>query len=166
MHHGLLALAFQALFALGYALAGADAPWRAAADWWLGSFALGECINLALLGRLMRREGLRYRDLLGVEKAEWKRDALWVALALLVSGPIGFLPNWLLGEALWGSAQVGADLAFRALPIAGAWAIVLVFPLVHALTELPTYFGYVMPRLQALRRRRVGPALACAQAGC
>jgi hypothetical protein len=33
----------------------------------------------------------------------------------------------------------------------------LVFPVIHAATELPTYFGYVMPRLQALTgSRRTG----------
>ncbi len=157
-----LALGFQCLFARGYMLGGSVEPWRAAADWWLGSFALGEFINLWLLLRLAKREGLRYRDLLGVRKGEGKRDALWVVVALLVSGPLGFLPNVLLGGALWGNAQVGADLMFRPLPVVGAWAILVVFPVVHALTELPTYYGYVMPRLQAMTGRTVWPALLCA----
>lgn len=157
-----LALTFQLLFTAGYVAAGAPDPWRAAADWWLGSFALGEVINLWLLVRLTRREGLRYRDLLGARPGEWKRDLLWVLMAFGVSGPLGFLPNIGLGAALWGDAQVGADLMFRALPVAGAWAIVIGFPIVHALTELPTYFGYVMPRLQALTGRRAWPALLCA----
>ncbi|PKQ19753.1 MAG: hypothetical protein CVT66_08585 [Actinobacteria bacterium HGW-Actinobacteria-6] len=157
-----LALGFQCLFALAYVLLGAGDPWRSAADWWLGSFALGEFINMWLLLRLSKREGLRYRDLLGVRRGEGKRDALWMVLALAVSGPLGFLPNLLLGNGLWGSAQVGADLMFRPLPVAGAWAIVLVFPVIHALTELPTYYGYVMPRLQAFSGRRVWPALVCA----
>jgi hypothetical protein len=147
-----LALTFQLLFTAGYAISGASDPRRAAADWWLGSFALGEVINLWLLVRLAHREGLRYRDLLGVRKGEGKRDALWVAIALVVSGPLGFLPNIGLGIALWGDAQVGADLMFRALPVAGAWAILIVFPLVHALTELPTYFGYVMPATAGAHR--------------
>lgn len=157
-----LALSFQLLFTAAYAASGAADPWRAAADWWLGSFALGELINFWLLVRLAHREGLRYRDLLGIKRGEGKRDALWVVVALVVSGPLGFLPNILLGGALWGSAQAGADLMFRALPVAGAWAILIGFPLVHALTELPTYFGYVMPRLQALTGRRLRPALVCA----
>lgn len=157
-----LALGFQGLFALGYALAGAVDPWRSAADWWLGSFALGEVLNLWLLVSLSHREGIRYWDLFGARKGEWKRDVLWVVLALAVSGPIGFLPNVLLGGLLWGDAQQGADLAFRALPVAGAWAILIVFPAVHALTELPTYYGYVMPRLQATSGRRGRPAVLCA----
>jgi hypothetical protein len=157
-----VALGFQCLFAVGYAIGGSAEPWRAAADWWLGSFALGEVVNLGLLVALTHREGIRYRDLFGVRRAQWKRDVLWVVLALLISGPIGFLPNILLGQLLWGDAQVGADMAFRALPVAGAWAILIGFPVVHALTELPTYLGYVMPRLQVLSGRRAWPAVLCA----
>lgn len=157
-----LALGFQCAFAVYFALSGSVEPWRDAADWWLGSFALGELINLWLLIRLSGREGLKYRDLLGVRKGEGRTDALWVVGALAVSGVAGFLPNVLLGRALWGDAQVGADLMFRSLPVAGAWAILVVFPAIHALTELPTYFGYVMPRLQALTGRPTSAAVVCA----
>jgi hypothetical protein len=37
-----------------------------------------------------------------------------------------------------------------------------VFPVIHGLTELPTYFGYVMPRLQTLTGRSLGPLMATA----
>lgn len=159
----LLALVTQCCFALAYVFLEHPTPWRAAADWWLGSFALGELLNLAILVRVLRREGLRYRDLLAVVPGEGKRDAKWFVLGMLVSGVVGFAPNLLLGQALWGDAQVGADLAFRPLPnIAAAWAIVVVFPVIHTLTELPTYFGYVMPRLQVLHGRRAWPAVVCA----
>lgn len=75
---------------------------------------------------------------------------------------MGYLLNVLLGGLLWGDPQIGAELSFRALPLVAAWAILLVFPIVHALTELPTYFGYVMPRLQAMTGRRTLPLLLCA----
>jgi len=158
------ALAAQSLLAVAFAAAGAATPWRAAADWWLASFAVAEVANIAVLAWLLRREGLRYRDMLNVSRRDVKGDLKWLAIAFLVSGPVAFLPNVLLGSALWGNAQVGADLIFRPLPVAGAWAVVIVFPVVHALTELPTYFGYVMPRLQALTSRRWAPMLACAGA--
>jgi hypothetical protein len=75
---------------------------------------------------------------------------------------VGYLLNVLLGGLLWGDPKIGAELSFRALPLVAAWAILLVFPIVHALTELPTYFGYVMPRLQAMTGRRTLPLLLCA----
>jgi len=70
-----------------------------------------------------------------------------VAVAMLVSGPIAMLPNLLIGQALWGSSEPGGDLSFRALPVVAAAILVVTFPIVHAMAELPTYFGYVMPRL-------------------
>ena len=157
-----LALALQCLFAAGFALGGQADPWRQAADWWLGWLALGEFANLWLLARLARREGLGWRDLYNRAPGGGRRDIRWLLLALVVAGPVGYLPNILLGSLLWGDAQVGADLSFRALPLVAAWAILFLFPIVHALTELPTYFGYVMPRLQALTGRRTLPLLVCA----
>jgi len=41
---------------------------------------------------------------------------------------------------------------FPALPLWMVWAALALFPLTIALTELPTYYGYAMPRI----RERVG----------
>jgi hypothetical protein len=158
-----MALVLQATFALGFATSGSDNPWRQAADWWLVSLALGEFLNLGLLGWRVRREGLRLRDLFNPGGRRTLRgDLRWLLLALIVAGPVGFLPNLLIGGWLWGDAQVGSDLSFRAIPIEAAWATLMVFPIIHALTELPTYFGYVMPRLQVLRGSRWAGLAVCA----
>jgi hypothetical protein len=146
-----LALAIQGLFALGFLIGGVPNAWRDAADLWLFSFALAEFVNLWLLGRSTRAEGLRLRDIYNLGGRDTRRgDLKWLLIALLVVGPIAFLPNLLIGGLLWGNVQAGSDLIFRAVPPAIAWITVFVFPLVHAATELPTYFGYVMPRLQAI----------------
>ncbi len=144
-----LAIGFQILVAVVAWLAGSGDPWRASADWWLGWFALANVVNLGLLRWLLHREGRRLRDLYRIRRPDLRADLRWVALALVVAAPIGFLPNLLLGQALWGSAQVGQDLSFRTLPLAAAVSILLMFPIVQAAAELPTYFGYVMPRLRA-----------------
>jgi hypothetical protein len=159
-----LAVSLQCAVAIGFAIGGADDPWRSAADWWLAWFALASVLNLTLLQRLLAREGLRLRDLYRLrvrDRDALKHDLAWVAVALVVAGPLGFLPNLLIGGALWGSDPVGAELSFRPLPLAGAWAILLVFPVVHALAELPTYFGYVMPRLQALSGWKTRAVIVC-----
>jgi len=157
-----LAIAFQAVATLVALALGSADPLRAAADWWLGWFALANVATLALLRLSLHREGARLRDLYRTSLGEVKRDAGWLVAALLVSGPLGYLPNVLLGQALWGSAQVGADLSFRPLPLAGAVAILAVFPLVQGAAELPTYFGYVMPRLERLYGWRLRALLVAA----
>jgi hypothetical protein len=157
-----LALLFQSLFALGFLIAGDETPWRAAADWWLGSFALAELVNLWLLARLARDEGLRLRDLYSFSRDTRAGDFKWLALALVGAAPLGFLPNVLLTQALWGDPELPAALTFRPLPIAAAWVLLGVFPIIHALTELPTYFGYVLPRLSAMTRPRMALVLTAA----
>jgi hypothetical protein len=155
----LLALGFQAFFAVAFSISGDSSPWRSAADWWLGSFALAEVVNLWTLNRLARAEGITLRDLYNFNRRDWAGDLKWLFLALLVAAPLGYLPNILLAQALWGDPVVAADLTFRAVPVLAAWSMVVVFPIIHALTELPTYFGYVMPRLQALTGRAWMPLL-------
>lgn len=83
-----------------------------------------------------------------------KGDLKWLLAAFLVAGPVAYLPNILLGTALWGDPSVGADLSFTALPLPAVWFLIAVFPVTQGLAELPTYFGYVMPRLAIYTRRR------------
>jgi hypothetical protein len=45
--------------------------------------------------------------------------------------------------------------------VVGALAILIVFPVVHALGKLPTYFGYVMPRIQASTGWRSRAVVIC-----
>jgi hypothetical protein len=157
-----LAIGLQILVAGVAWLVGSADPWRASADWWLGWFAIASVANLGLLRWLLHREGRRLRDLYRIRRHDLRADLRWVALALVVAAPIGFLPNLLLGQALWGSAQVGQDLSFRALPLAAAVALLLLFPIVQAASELPTYFGYVMPRLGARYGWRTGALIVAA----
>lgn len=53
-----------------------------------------------------------------------------------------------LAAAIFGDAMAPINMMFLPLP---AWALFLglLFPLTIAFAELPTYFGYVMPRLAA-----------------
>jgi hypothetical protein len=157
-----LAVALQAALAAAFLIGGAADPWRAAADWWLGSFTIVNVILLVLLRALLHREGRRLRDLYRVRRDLLRTDLVLLLAVLVIAGPLGFLPNLLLGSLLWGSAQVGGDLSFVALPIWGAVAITLTFPLLQGAAELPTYFGYVMPRLQALYGWRTTAVLVAA----
>jgi hypothetical protein len=144
-----LALGGQCALALILWASGTPDPWRRAADAWLATFAIGECLNLWILLHLARREGRSVRALYQVGgRATLRGDLLWLVLALVVSGPLVMAPNLLIADLLWGDPQGPADLIFRPLPLPVAVAILIGFPVVHALTELPTYFGTVMPRLR------------------
>jgi hypothetical protein len=145
-----LAVAFQSSLAVIFLMAGSADPWRAAADWWLAWFAAVSAVNLVVIRALLHAEGRRLRDLYRFEAIGRSTDLKWVAIALGISVPLTVVPNLLVSQALWGSGDFAAALTFRPLPLVGAAVLVVAFPILHALAELPTYFGYVMPRLEAI----------------
>lgn len=63
---------------------------------------------------------------------------------------------------LFGGAEAVSDLWIWPLPAWVALTIALLFPLTNALSELSTYFGYALPRLQVLWHRRWLPVLLTA----
>jgi len=141
---------WQLLFALGFLLVGSARPWEASVSWWLLSASLGNITNIALLTWVARREGLRLNQLFNFERRTWKWDVLLVIAATVVAAPLGYFPNPLLARALFGNPSAAIAMMFRPLP---GWAIILVaiiFPITIALSELPNYYGYVMPRLKTM----------------
>ena len=145
-----LAVLFQTSLAILFLAAGSADPWRAAADWWLAWFAAVSVVNLVIIRALLHAEGRRLRDLYRFASVGRSADLKWVAIALGVAVPLTVVPNLLVSQMLWGSGDAAAALTFRPLPLIGAAILVVAFPMVHALAELPTYFGYVMPRLETM----------------
>jgi hypothetical protein len=139
----------QSLFAFAFYLAGSASAWEEGANWWPIAVAAANLVVLALLIRLFKAEGKRYWDIFRFKRQHVKGDLLAVLGVTLLAAPVSYLPNILLGEWLFGSSEATLDLFIRPLPL---WAVnlsVLVFPLSQGVTELPTYFGYVMPRFKA-----------------
>lgn len=146
--------AVQAFIAAIFALRGAAAPWAASVAWWpLVAVVVGILTGLLLVWAA-RREGLRPLALLSARRETWRGDLLGLLIVLVLAGPIAVLPMQWLSTALFGDPQAGSALMFRPLP--GLWApfLFVAFPLAVALTELPAYFGYAMPRLEALTGKR------------
>jgi hypothetical protein len=149
----------QVLAALILLLAGNPAPWRAAIAWWPVTVIVANLTCLALLRWLAGCERIRLTDLYNFDRRTIGRD-LWVVLALLViGGPLGYLPGVWLGRLLFGGAEAVADLWILPLPPVIAIVCAILFPLTIALSELPTYFGYALPRLQVQWGRRWLPVL-------
>jgi hypothetical protein len=129
-------------------------PWRASAAWWPLTAVLANIVCIWLLVNLLRQEGSIYRDLFRIRRDTLKQDLLILLGATLLFGPVAFLPNILVANWLFGTQQIALDLFIQPLPI---WAFVtalVLFPLTMALAELPTYFGYSMPRIEAQTGRR------------
>jgi hypothetical protein len=139
----------QCLFALGYGLAGASNAWDNSTAWWpLGVFI----VNMVCLGVMLlqfRSEGQSYWKLFNIQRSTLKSD-LWAMLVILIFiAPIAFLPNILLAIGLFNDPQKALTLLIHPLPLWAVYASVILFPITQGLVELPTYFAFIMPRMEA-----------------
>jgi hypothetical protein len=143
-----LFLIFQALIALIFAAAGNASAWDESARWWTFVAFLANFASLYLLVRLFNAEGERFFDILRFSRETWKTDLLWFVGFSIIGLPIAAAPREPLAVAIFGDAMIATNMFFLPLP---TWAFVLsfLFPLTIWFAELPTYFGYCMPRLEA-----------------
>jgi hypothetical protein len=137
---------FQLAIAGVFQLTGSQTPWHDSEAWWLITALLANLVTVFLLIRLQQAEGKGYFDLFNLRRSTVWQDLLIAVVLFALAAPISTIPNLWLAQVLFGSAEATFPLMFRALPL---WAVTLGFlmPVVHAFVELPTYFGYCMPRL-------------------
>jgi hypothetical protein len=145
---------FQLVFFLLLAGQGTGDAWAGAAAWWPFSATLAGLVMLFVLAWLMRREGSSYRAMLQFNRKTFGKDLLLMLVLLVVSAPLAMIPNFAVGTALFGSMEPPLNLFVRPLPMWASAIAMVAFPILVALTELPAYFGYAMPRLAVLTRRR------------
>lgn len=143
----LLFILFQCVFTLIFVAAGSESAWSEANRWWTFAVILTNICSIYLLNRVFAAEGKRFLDILRFSRATWKSDLVWFVVLSAIGMPIAALPREPLAIAIFGDVATTTALMFRPLPM---WAIVVSFllPLTIAFSELPTYFGYVMPRLK------------------
>ncbi len=143
----------QGFVALIFVLQQHPQSWDASIRWWPLSAALANVVCLAVLTSLRHRQGQVLVDLYRVEKHAIRRDAL-ISIGLMVIGtPLAIVPNVMLGNWLFGDVARTGDFLLRPLPAWGLIIAALVFPLTNALSELPTYFAYAMPRIERISGR-------------
>ena len=138
---------FQVVIAGFLSITGSPAPWDFAGGWWMVSALLTNLVSITLLVWLFNLEKRRYFDFIpAARQAFWKNLSITLLLVVVLV-PLATLPSQWLANWLFGSAETPFALMFRPLPL---WVRVtsLLFPLTIAFAELPTYFGYVMPRLE------------------
>lgn len=134
----------------GGGLRASPTPWHDAEPWLPVYGTLIDAGCLALLWRLMRREGIGLFDLVGFERARLVRDTLLgvalipVSLVFILGGI--YAAGWLVYGTLTPPYLYGP------LPLPAALYGALVWPFLWGLTEQMTYNGYLVPRFQVLCR--------------
>lgn len=151
VHRFVLFLVWQAVIAGVYMTTGHPSPWSASVAWWPVTIILTNLMSFGLQRWLAAREGLSWRQLLRADfRKEHVRKDLWaVAGVLLVSVPVAMVPNMGLAQLLFGSQEAALALFIQPLPKWAALTSLILFPLTQGLAELPAYFAYAMPRLEA-----------------
>jgi len=136
----------QAVIALVLVATGSAAPWYAAAGWWNFMAIFANVASIFLLVYAYRLEGMRYLDILRFRREGWGMDLLYLLATIVIGLPLAAIPMNILGGILFNDPLIPVHMMFRPLPM---WAFILsfLFPLTIAFAELPTYFGYAMPRL-------------------
>ena len=140
---------FQAAIAGIFLILGNPVPWDASAGWWPIAVVLTNLVCLTLLIRLYQQEGKHFWDVFRIERQFVKQDLVFMLGFLVIAGVLGYLPNILSAQLLFGDPQVALDLLVRPLP---GWAAVfsfVFFPVLQGLVEIPTYMLYALPRLEA-----------------
>ncbi len=81
-----------------------------------------------------------------IKRATVKADVAWLLGSSVIGLPVMGLPMTNLAVLIFGNSMTPINMMFQSLPL---WALIVgvLFPLTIAFAELPTYFGYVMPRL-------------------
>jgi hypothetical protein len=143
-----LFFSIQALLAFLFYLAGDSSAWEESANWWPLIVTAANLVCIYLLIRIFRSEGGRYWDLFKIDRKHALVDVLILIGLFVIGGPLGFFPNVLLGGWLFGDPNATLDLFVRPLPMWAVYASIIFFPITQGLAELPTYFGYVMPRFK------------------
>ena len=143
-----LFLLFQVLITFILMAAGTSSAWHESARWWTFMAFLANFVSIYLLVRLFKAEGKRYFEVFRFSRTTWKTDLRWFIIASIIAMPIVAAPREPLAAAIFGDAMTATNMLFLPLPM---WAFVMsfLFPLTIAFAELPTYFGYAMPRLEA-----------------
>ncbi len=143
----LLFAAFQGLIALIFLFSGNDSPWNKSEGFWIISGLLTNILVFFILQKLYKAESSSYFDNLKFIRKKWWKDLLIAVGFLLLAIPITTFPNIFLARALFGSEEATLQLFIRPLPL---WVVIIgfIWAVTQGLVELPTYFSYIMPRIE------------------
>jgi len=141
----LLFASIQAIFALVFYLAGSSNSWETSANWWPMVVVITNLLCVGLLVQIFQLKGKRYWDIFRFDRQHIKGDLLTFLGITVLAAPVSILPNIILGGWLFGDSNATLGLFVRPLPFWAVYATIILFPLSQGMTEIATYFNYIMP---------------------
>jgi len=144
----LLFISLQAILAFILLLCGSQSPWVRAAAWWPFIVTAANLITILLLVNYMKSQGRSYWSLFMIDAAHLKADLKLMALVLLITVPVAFLPNTISARLLFNDPLVPVRMLFQPIPVAAVILSMIVFPITQGLAEIPLYMACAMPELE------------------
>lgn len=126
---------------------GTEDAMKEAEKWWPFQAILANIASFLVLKSLLKKEGKSYNSILHFKKGKTGKDVGKGLLYLLISFPFAALGLYGLSYLILGDVQPPTNM-MQAIPTGAAIIALIVFPISNALVELPTYFGYVFPRIE------------------
>jgi membrane protease YdiL (CAAX protease family) len=149
---GVLSFLAQAFTALVLWSTGDPAPWESSRGWWTVYGTLTDAGCLIMLVVLLRREGLRLRDVFGLTRTNLGPQLRSIPLYLLALLPAVAAAS-LATLPFYGPGALPPQVTAIHLPAWAALYSCTVWPVVWAFTEEMVYLGFLLPRLQAVTGR-------------
>jgi len=128
-------------------LLGIQSPWVRAAAWWPFIVTAANLITILLLINYVRSQGRSYWSLFIIDTLHLRDDLKLMALVLLITLPVAFLPNIISARLLFSDAMVPVRLLFQPIPVPAIIVSMIVFPITQGLAEIPLYMTCTMPEL-------------------
>jgi hypothetical protein len=141
----LLFASIQSIFALAFYLTGSSNAWETSANWWPMVVVITNLVCAGLLMQIFQSKGKHYWDIFRFDRQHIKADLLVLLGITVLTAPVSILPNIVLGRWLFGNSNATLELFVRPLPFYAVYAIIILFPVSQGMTEIATYFGYIMP---------------------
>ena len=141
------ALLAQSLVAMLF-FSASPSPYKAAGDWWPVYGILIDLGCFILITWQIKKEGLRFQDLLNFDARRFWRDVLIGWGFILWVFPLAIIGITGASLLIFGSQQPPS--IYSPLPVWAAVYSLLIFPVIWSVVEQTTYQGYVLPRLDAI----------------
>lgn len=121
---------------------------RDSVKYWTLTASLTNICSIIILIFLLKEEKTSFFSFFRFQKEKIKTDLIWFILLLVISVPIAIGPSFALSNLLWGNTEYYHQILFQPVNKALLYFLLIAYPISTGMAELPTYFGYVMPRLK------------------
>lgn len=148
---GLVLLLFSRLFLFAFfqaLIAMALISWADSEKYWLLTATLANIVSIILLKIQFKNEKIKYLTLFRFSKKQRVKDFIIFLALALISMPMILIPSLLLSQLFWVNTTYYHQVLFQTIPVSINYLLLFALPVTMALAEVPTYFGYIMPRLK------------------